>query len=364
MNKPVRHIAFVISCLKGGGAERVISGLANYFVNLDYKVSVIYLDKHKDFYFLDEKINRYQIEYSRNIGNFFLGLINTRKRILAICKMIQKVNPEIVISFITDINVLTVLACRNLNVPVIISERTNPGKYQIPRRWKIAARLFYPLADKMILQTDRAKKYYNYLPSSKIAIVPNPVFKRAIQDNVEKEKIILAVGRLEYPKGFDLLIQAFSKTQAKKDWQLIIAGEGSERQNLEGQIMSCGLDSNVSLVGFQLDIENFYSRASLFALSSRYEGYPNALAEAMNFGLPCISFNCDFGPAEMIKNGENGILIEPGNTEQLARGIDNLINDSEKRDRLGKNAAVTRKDSGIRLIAKKWETIFDDLCSW
>lgn len=361
MNYNRKHIAFIAGYLRAGGAERVLSVLANHFVNINFKVSVIYLDDKKDFYMLDEKIKKHQIEYDRESGNFISGLLNTRRRVKALRQMIKNVDPDIVIGFITDINVLSVLACRRLDVPVIISERTNPYQYRIPVKWKIASRLFYRLADKLVLQTARVSRFYSFVPSSKIAVIPNPVSNIYFEDNTKRKNIILAVGRLEYPKGFDLLIEAFAKTRAKDSWKLLIVGEGSERENLIRNISQNNLDSSVELVGLQKDIGSFYSRASLFVLSSRYEGYPNALSEAMSSGLACISFNCNFGPAEMIEHNVNGILVEHLNTDQLARAIDDLADNRPKREKIGENAEEINRQNHIDAVSEQWVGIMEKL---
>ncbi|MFP3860550.1 MAG: glycosyltransferase, partial [Bacteroidales bacterium] len=217
--------------------------------------------------------------------------------------------------------------------------------------------------DKVVLQTHRVSSFFSFLPKSKIEIIPNPLNNMTPSEKVSKEKLILAVGRLEYAKGFDLLIEAFAKSRAKNNWQLIIAGEGNEREGLERKIAENKLVSKVHLPGIQKDIASLYSRASLFVLSSRYEGYPNALAEAMGSGLPCISFNCDFGPQELIKNNINGILVEPGNVSQLANAIDDLAENPGRRKEIGKNATEVMKTNNIITIAEKWEEVIDGLFS-
>ncbi|MFP4046229.1 MAG: glycosyltransferase family 4 protein [Bacteroidales bacterium] len=358
-----KHIAFITGYLRAGGAERVISMLANYFVNCGYRVSVVYLDDKKDFYSLDDKIEKHQVIYNRGSKHFFSGLLNTIERVVKLRNKLVRIKADIAIGFITDVNVLTVLACLLTDISVIISVRTNPFQYRIPARWKIASRLLYRFADKVVLQTHRVSRFFSFLPKSKIEIIPNPLNNMTTPENISEGKLILAVGRLEYAKGFDLLIEAFAKSRAKNSWQLIIAGEGNERENLERKITEYELTSKIHLPGIQKDITSLYSRASLFVLSSRYEGYPNALAEAMGSGLPCISFNCEFGPQELIKNNINGILVEPGNVSQLANAIDDLAENPGRRKEIGKNATEVMKTNNIITIAEKWEEVIDGLFS-
>ncbi|MGM0497278.1 MAG: glycosyltransferase family 4 protein [Bacteroidota bacterium] len=357
-------ITFVTNYLAPGGAERVIALLANSFADAGYSVSLVYFKKKGDFYSLDNRISKYYLDIPGHSGNFILGIKNTRMRILKLREQIQQIAPDIVISFITDINVLTVLACRKLNVTTIISVRTNPYTYKRPLKWKIAARLFYKNTDKLVVQTERVKRFFRYLPSSKVEVIPNPLKKpkeKSEKRENKKEKIILAVGRLEYPKGLDLLIEAFSYTKAKEGWKLLIVGEGSQRAKLERLIEKNNLNSKVSLVGLQSPVDDFYSCASVFVLSSRYEGFPNSLAEAMSFGLPCISFNCDFGPAELIQHDVNGVLVENGNVNKMAEEIDRIVGNETIRDKLGKNATSIINKLDLDLIIRKWEHVFGEL---
>src|SRR6056297_1186027 len=175
---PVK-ITFVTSYLAPGGAERVIALLANAFVDSGYFVSLVYFKKKDDFYSPDNRIDKYYLDIPGYSGDFILGLKNTRIRILKLREQIQQIAPDIVISFITDINVLTALACRKLNVSTIISERTNPNKYRIPLKWKIAARLFYKNTDKLVVQTEQVKRFFYYMPSSKVEVISNPLKKPA-----------------------------------------------------------------------------------------------------------------------------------------------------------------------------------------
>ncbi len=158
-----------------------------------------------------------------------------------------------------------------------------------------------------------------------------------------------------------MLIEAFSCSRAKEEWKLIIAGEGRERDKLEQLAVEYNISSGVNLTGWQESIDELYARASVFVLSSRYEGFPNSLAEAMSAGLPCISFDCDFGPAEMIRHDVNGILVEPGNVEKLADEIDLLAADESERNRLGRKATEIKKELNLESITLKWENVFFEL---
>ena len=345
-------IFFIVSSLNAGGAERVISLMANYWAGLNHNLSIMTISSDKTFYNLDPKINIIKLGLDRNPESIISGLKANITRIKAIRREIISVKPDIVISFLTQTNIVTTIACKSLSIPVILSERNNPSKEDISTIWKIARYFTYRLSDLLVVQTKQVQKFFKSY-GVKIEIIPNPV--RTINTiRIKKEKIILAAGRLTPQKGFDLLIKAFAKVSSK-EWQLIILGDGPERNNLNKLIADLGLINRVQLPGLSKDIDTFFSQASIFVLSSRFEGFPNVLCEAMASGLPCISFNCDSGPSDMIEHNVNGVLVEKENKKALSNAINDLINNEDKRNSLGKKALKITENLNIEKIMKQWE---------
>jgi GalNAc-alpha-(1->4)-GalNAc-alpha-(1->3)-diNAcBac-PP-undecaprenol alpha-1,4-N-acetyl-D-galactosaminyltransferase len=372
MNKPVNQslinknrlrpmrIVFVISALNAGGAQRVISLMANYWAASKHNISILTISDNSSFYDIDPKINIIKLGLDRNPASIISGLKANITRIKAIRRKLISVKPDIVISFLTQTNIISTLACKSHGIPIIISERVNPKKTSESTAWKTARRIIYRLSDVLIVQSKQAQEFFrNY--KIRTEIILNPVKKISILPN-KKEKLVLAAGRLTYQKGFDLLISAFAEVSSK-DWKLVILGNGPERDNLSRLISDLGLESRIHLPGLVKDIDIFFSRASIFVLSSRFEGFPNVLCEAMAAGLPCISFNCNSGPADIIDQNLNGILVENGNKTELALAINNLTDNEARRIALGKKALKIAGMLNLNNIMRQWENIIFNIKS-
>jgi len=170
----------------------------------------------------------------------------------------------------------------------------------------------------------------------------------------ETRPFILALGRLVSQKGFDYLIEAFANSKAKDNVDLLICGEGDDKEKLQVMIDERGMTGKIILKG---NVENpfaYYAKADFYVLSSRHEGFPNILIEALACGCPCISFDCKTGPNEIIKDGENGLLIEAENVLALTQGIDRLDNDKALQDTFRKNANKSVAHLSPEVIAREW----------
>jgi GalNAc-alpha-(1->4)-GalNAc-alpha-(1->3)-diNAcBac-PP-undecaprenol alpha-1,4-N-acetyl-D-galactosaminyltransferase len=345
-------IFFIVSSLNAGGAQRVISLMANYWADLNHNLTILTISNDKIFYDFDPKINIIKLGLDGSPGSIISGLKANITRIKAIRGELISVKPDIVISFLTQTNIIATIACKSLGTPIIISERNNPSKEDSSKIWEIARYITYRSSDLLVVQTEHVKQFFNNFGVN-IEIIPNPV--RTINIiNAKKEKIILAAGRLTHQKGFDLLIKAFAEISSK-EWRLIILGDGPERENLNRQLSGSGLENRVQMPGLVKDIDTFFSQASIFVLSSRFEGFPNVLCEAMAAGLPCISFDCNTGPSDIIDQNINGILVENENKNELSNTIRDLINNAEKRNKLGKEAEKITSSLDLEKIMAQWE---------
>ncbi len=346
------RIVFVISSLNAGGAQRVISLMANHWSGLNHHISILTLSSDNSFCDLNSKVKVTPLGLEREPGSILSGLKANIARINAIRTELKSINPDIVISFLTQTNIITIIACKSLGLPVIISERNNPSKDIISIIWKAARYITYRSSDLLVLQTKQVKQFFNRY-GVKTEIIPNPI--RAVNNTkVKKEKIILAAGRLTHQKGFDLLIGAFTEVSSK-EWRLVILGEGPERENLKKLISEKCLESRVQMPGLVKNIDVVYSKSSIFVLSSRFEGFPNVLCEAMAAGLPCISFNCNSGPSDIIDQNINGILIGNENKNELIIAINDLINNEDKRIALGREAEKIAGRLNLEKIMALWE---------
>lgn len=348
-------ILFVISSLSHGGAERVLVNIANY-LSLKHEVSIATFANTPSFYPLDEKVKHITLDLMKPSRTIIEKCLNTFKRLHILSRTIKTVNPDVVISFMTRTNIITILAAKWTNHKIIISERT---VYNFYSSWILNSgrKIIYPWCDYLVTQTLHDANNYNFVKN--VITIYNPIVIPSLPTENQKEKIILAVGRLDKQKGFDKLIKAYSLLP-KNDWELWIVGEGQERSFLEKQISELNMQ-NIQLLGVKENIFDYYARASIFVLSSEKEGFPNALLEAMSFGCACISFDCAYGPREIITDKINGILVENQNVEQLAQAIHTLINDTSIRQTLSEEAIKVRQKYAIKHILEKWEEIIEEV---
>ena len=344
-------IGFVIYSLGSGGAERVLVNLAN-FLSKKYKVYIFTFTNDKPFYDLDESVTHIKLNLDKESKNIFETILNIFKRIKILKDNFK--NLDVVVSFMIHINILSIIASKLLNKRIIVSERIEYSFYG--KKINFLKKIFYPFANYLVVLTNEDKKNYTFL--KKVEVIPNPVILPECNKN-KREKIILAVGRLDKQKGFDTLIEVFSKIDT--DYKLYIVGEGKERNNLENFINSLNLKGKVFLVGRQKEIYKWYEKASIFVLASRKEGFPNVLIEAMACECACIAFDCPTGPREIIDNMKNGILVENQNKEKLKEAIELLIKDNNLREKLSREAVKVREEYSIKRIGEKWEKLIQKI---
>lgn len=363
-------LALVIPSLAGGGAERVMVTLANAWAARGDQVTLITLCGAKsDVYAASPSIDRIALNVARPSLHIGDAVLQNLRRLAAVRRAIRGVRPDVVVSFMPTTNVLSILATRGTGIPSIISERVSiednrPHGF----RW-LVCRLAYRRAAAVVAQTDRAAAGIQRLIGVPAHVIANPVWISGAQEGGTAagslpgidfgKRIVLAAGRLEAQKGFDLLIDAFARTaDAHFDWVLLILGEGTERPRLEAQIAGLGLSARVFLPGFVSNPHSIMKKSDIFVLSSRFEGMPNALLEAMASGLPCVSFDCPNGPAEIIRDGIDGILVPREKINGLAKAIIRLMQVPELRQRLGAAARESIKRFNVDAVLGDWDTLF------
>jgi len=350
-------LMFVIHSLERmGGAEKVLVMLANHFASSGHTVSILVLSDQQPIFDLHPDIKMIFYHASGKHGGSIGGMTG---QIRFIYNSLSFEKPDVAIAFIAASNILTTIAAKLAKVPVIISEHTNYERALTDTRgalsakiWRGLRRVVYPWADHLMILTQKDEDKYPYVRA--LSVQPNPLVLSQKHTDLKREKIILGVGRLSHVKGFDMLIDAFSKIDAP-GWRLIITGEGEERNRLEAMIQEYRLEDRVVLPGFVKDMEYYYKKASVFVLSSRAEGFPGALCEAMGYGCAAIAFDCPTGPGEIIHDGVDGILVEAENVDTLREQIALLIQNEQKRKMLGENARQISERLDIKTIASQWE---------
>jgi len=364
-------LALVISSMGGGGAERVLALLANAWAEQRHAVTLITLSGcEDDVHRLDARVARVSLALAAPSGNQWKGLVANIRRILALRGALRDAQADVVVSFLTYTNILALLAARPLRLPVVISERISPNRRLRSGVWEFIRRRTYRLARIAVAQTTAAADWFRrYAPGVPVRIVLNPaavveeepdVLARQVLHNCAGKHMVLALGRLAEQKGFDLLLDAFARVApSHPNWQLVIAGEGSERAALEALVLKHDLAGRVFLPGFTRTPQALLRHADLFVLSSRYEGMPNALIDAMACGVACISFDCPTGPAQLIRHGISGWLVSPQNVLALALAMSRLIADVGLRVRLGREAMSGVEPYSANKVMQQWQEVLD-----
>jgi len=352
------NILLITGSLQGGGAERVISDMANYWANKCWNVTFATWCSPEvaDFYSLAPGIKRAWLDvYSPN-DSVFSKIKSNLGRIQKLRGLIRKTKPDIILSFLTVSNLLTITACMGLKQHVVISERNNPileNRITIP--WKILRRLFYAHADTVIVQTNDLKLWIDEHCRIKSMVIPNPL-REMPKLSYKRENLIVAVGNLSKQKGFDLLLRAFSRIASEfNEWRVAIVGQGNEYEKLMQLRNDLMLEHRVDFIGQSDEVEKWMAQSGLVVQPSRFEGFPNVLLEAMSMGAPVISADCEFGPSDIIQDGVNGRLVPVEDVSTLARVIAEMICQPALREQMGLEAMKVRETYKQDKIMEQWE---------
>jgi glycosyltransferase involved in cell wall biosynthesis len=280
--------------------------------------------------------------------------------VIRLRRAIRATRADLLVSFLDSGNIKCLLATRSLQrLPIIISERTDPHGRSIGRVWEGLRRLTYPWADCLVTQTRHAMDYFPATVRAKGRIIPNPVVRPSAGDPPSQpgdRHVIITLGRLQKVKGHDQLIDAFHLIAARfPDWDIHIHGDGPEQKALDALIRDSGLAGRVIIGTTTTEVGNCLREADLFVLPSRVEGFPNALAEAMAWGLPVISFDCASGPADLIRHDLDGLLVPPGDVPALALAMARLMSDPAERARLAARAPEVLTRFSRTKVLELWE---------
>jgi glycosyltransferase involved in cell wall biosynthesis len=356
----MKKIIFVTRNMRSGGAERVISLLANQFTKKDIECVVVTLDDEEVFYQLSSKVKLYAIGLKSTISYFdkFLKYKDLRK-------YIQKCKPNIVLAMPEEIGIFVITALIGTKTLIVVSERNNPWVMPYKKITRVIRKLVYPFANGIIFQTEMAKSFFPKYIQNKGVVLDNPLDLSKIPEQYsgERKKIIVGAGRLVKQKNFSLLIDAFSIFYSvNKDYKLVIYGEGNDRKELENYALEKLPLDVVSFPGTSNDLLNKIFDAAIFVLSSDYEGVPNILIEAMAIGMPVISTDCEPGGARMlIQDRINGLLVPIKNQDLLANAISIIANDSSFALSISEAAISIRQRFDAEKVASDWLNYLEDI---
>lgn len=352
-----KRIVFFMGSMERGGAERVVSILSRYYCELGWSVDICMLLHNINKYPLDQRVSVIDMsnETCKNVS------LRNAKMLIDIRRYIKEHTPDVVVPFLAKTSALVWLAMLGKSrekFRIVASERIDPYVANYSKFLRIAVNRSFKKADAVVFQTKRAKGYYSSSIQSKSRIIGNPVTMK-YERSEKPDSVIITGGRLEYQKNQKMLINAFARIANKyPNYSLHIYGEGSLQVELEKQIIELCLEKRVFLKGNSLKYQENLAKAEVFVLSSNYEGLSNALLEAMMLGMPCISTNCA-GSDEIIRDGENGLLIPVGNAEKLSDALDRLLGDKELQDKLGENARETASTYETYNVIGNWREVLE-----
>ena len=346
-------ISFLAPSLGSGGAERTIVYLSSFFAKADHDVEIVNISS-TIFYELDEKVKYTTLGVNSSANNIAERFINIAKRFLRTNSHIKQTNPDVVFCMLPETAKFVLSLHKKGKFVLITSERNNPeldGDNELKKK-------VFSHSDGIVFQTLRAKEWYPQKIQQKGKVIHNAVGNELVcmvPNITSRKKVISAVGRLTAQKDYPTLFVAFNKVLEKHpEFVLEIFGNGPDEEKLKSLAKNFGLDKNIKFMGTHKDAIIQISTSACYVMSSIYEGMPNALMEAMAVGLPCVSTDCPNGPAELIENGKNGMLVPVGDADALADAIIIMIENPTFAEECGKNAKKILDTHSVEIIANQY----------
>lgn len=366
-------LLFFIHSLSSGGAERVTTTLANYWAKKDWQITIVTnTDPESDFYELDPRIARVSLKCDRDSQTFVTAILNNLRRIKALRETLKRIRPDVAVGMMSNANSLLAFAGHGLRITLIGSERTHPPSLPLGRTWETIRRRSYGHLHALVAQTRQSTDWLHKNTSApEIATIPNPASypltncapilqPQSLPSCSKGRYILLAVGRLIDYKGFDRLITIFATIAPQHpDWALVILGEGSARAELESKVAALGMERQIFMPGRAGNIGEWYLAAELYVLTSRFEGFPNTLLEALTYGCPAVAVDCETGPRDILRHEQDGLLVPQNDQAALANALTRLMSDRNLRTAFSQKAIEARDRFALNNIAAQWEALFD-----
>ena len=352
----MKNICFIIESMEGGGTQKNLYFLIKDIVKMKtVNVSLLTLNSQDNEVFkFGEEIRRFSLELNKHSESIINAINNNYQRICKLRNFFKENKFDTVVSFLTSTNILTIISTFGLESKIVICERNDPYRQKIKIYWRILRFLFFGLSDKLICNSSKSLRFYsNRGLKKKVRLIPNFIYLNKKSSKCTKKNFFLAIGRLHSQKGFDLLIDSFYillKTISTYD--LVILGEGPERNSLQQKIKSLGLEKKVILPG-HLNPHQYFKNCSLYISCSRYEGVSNATLEAMHYKIPIIVTQSQDGMHDYLKDNFSAVF-SPNNSLTLANKIKLLINDNDLSKKISKNAFAAINLIDNNEIKKMW----------
>lgn len=336
--------------LMHGGAERVVSILANSLAASGHEVEILLFYDKPIWYNIDSKV---KITIDEN----YIGKSSILRHIMWRRRYIKNSGADVVLSFLAPFNMANIVAMFGLKIPLIVADRNDPNCIPAKKAVRLLRDFLYYFSDGIVLQSENNKNYFCKKIQSKSTIIFNPVDVGTYEGaalNIDKEKKIVYVGRIIKQKNPVMLIEAFRQIAPKyPEYNLVFYGEGDMRDEIISLAAKYDLMDRVKLLGAVTNVFEHIYNAELYVMTSEYEGMPNALLEAMCIGLPVISTKVS-GATDVIKSGMNGLLVECGDVFGLAKAMDKMLSDSTFRSACGESATMLADKLQVDSIKKQW----------
>ena len=360
----MKTISFIVPDINfGGGGERVVANMANYFVNnYSYNVEIISLGYQNDklYYQIDSKVKikyLYVDQENSNIISNILFKLKSYKRLNSYLNQYHEKH------FVLGIGTYPNILLAHINGNNLIKIGCEHSYFNsLNKLWCFLRKISYKKLDATISLTNEGFNNLNNI-SRKCYVIPNartfaPVNKDCTKDN----KQLLFIGRISYEKGYDYMLEVFEKLSKQiPDWNLLIVGDGPLKDWLTDEIKRRSLQDRITQINTSKNIINEYLESSIYLMTSRNEGLPMVLLEAQAFGLPIICFNCQTGPSEIVTDGFDGFLIDPFEIDVMVKKIKILIEDEKLRILFSKNAIQSSDKFSEGKIYSKWKQLFNEL---
>ncbi|MFA9396899.1 MAG: glycosyltransferase [Clostridiaceae bacterium] len=353
-----KSILFVIHQIRYGGADKMLSYVANQLSKGDYDVHIYTYEGTTSYYELDNYIDYIP---EKNIAT--KRILRRFIQIYQVKKIINRVKPDVVISFLQNPNTISTLATLFTKVPVIICERGDPYRYGIQTSKFL--KFIYYFAQGSVFQTEGARDYFNKKIVRNSEVIPNPVTQKSKYDSdIKRNNEIVFVGRFELiQKRQDVMLKAFAKvTTEYPEIKLVFYGDGKDLETIQNMSVDLGVEDKVQFAGVVNNICDTIKSSKMFVLTSDYEGIPNALIEAMSVGLPVISTDCSPGGARMlIENKVNGVIVSKGDVDAVVKAIKNYIEHPDLAEQYAKIATEIVDKYSPKKIINMWSKYIDKI---
>lgn len=366
------RIVFLTSSLTAGGAERVATILCNAWAARGDSVSLVptYSGGGEPFYPVSDAVETVFLANEAGQGRGRLAGYPARLR--ALRRMIRSRQPDVVVSFLPNVNVAAILAMAHTGIPLIISERNDPSSRSPLNGWELASMLTFRFASMLTVQTEAVagKASARYPGLRKVRVVPNPLPASALATppaapaaRADGRKVLLSLGRLTAQKGIDRVIDAFARLASRfPQWDLHIYGDGPLRESLAALAAAHGLSRRIAFMGLTSEPARVMASADAFVMGSRHEGFPNALLEAMSAGLPCLATDCPSGPREISRDGADALLVPLDDAQAYTDALARLMDDASLRAALGRRASVSiRERYSLDSVLARWDELFAEV---